>query len=560
MTEYQNTAKNLQNTQRDIMWKYIKSCKSGNLKIVGLIMGKDLILLTSAFATMALTRAVLDGNFRNVVFWCLVSAGIYFLLNGVIFPAQDVLQGKVIAQMNQEMRREISKFLVNKSFPDYTKGDSGEYLSWYTNDVREAEEQGYQTFYSSVEYILQLILYGTALIFIRVELLLCTLLVSVLVLFFSSKLSAGTEDASKKVSKAMEEFTQAVKEQLFGFSVLKYFGHMDDFKKHLDQAGVELENERCQFVKKKEESALVLKWLNNIGSFVNNAVLFGMCALRIIPTEIFFGGGNLTGGVKAALVGLTENKVILDGARPYFDKFHYLEKKDSRKKPLEQIREEISIEHLAFQYADTPVLKDIDVSFKIGGKYAVIGKSGCGKSTLLKLLFGQLSGYQGKILYDGEEAGGFDLDTFYRQMAYIGQDVFLYDRTIRQNITLDEPFGEEEIRLALKQSALEKDLPSFPNGLNTMTGENGNLLSGGQKQRIAVARALIHHRKILLIDEGTSALDRENAAEIEDVLLAAEDLTVILVSHHLTEEKAEKYTAVYEMEDGCIRRRLCGNI
>ena len=123
-------------------------------------------------------------------------------------------------------------------------------------------------------------------------------------------------------------------------------------------------------------------------------------------------------------------------------------------------------------------------------------------------MLGQLTGYQGSILYDKKELSCYDINTFYEQMAYIEQNVFLFD---------------------------------------TSVGENGKNLSGGQKQRIAVARALIHDRKILLVDEGTSALDQENALIIEHALLYCPELTLILIIHHLKEEYVMLYENVYRL-------------
>lgn len=130
-------------------------------------------------------------------------------------------------------------------------------------------------------------------------------------------------------------------------------------------------------------------------------------------------------------------------------------------------------------------------------------------------------------------------------MAYIEQNVFLFHTTIRENITLGEVFKEEELEEALRNSALYEELNSFPQGLDTDVGENGEYLSGGQKQRVAVARALIHNRKILIVDEGTSALDKTNAKKIEEALLKSKDVTLLFVSHHLEEKDMQQYTNVY---------------
>ena len=120
---------------------------------------------------------------------------------------------------------------------------------------------------------------------------------------------------------------------------------------------------------------------------------------------------------------------------------------------------------------------------------------------------------------------------------------------ILYNIILGRKFTKEQIRTALQDSALENDLLYMSDGLDTVVGENGGNLSGGQKQRVAIARALLHNRSILLIDEGTSALDQENADRIEKNLLSKPELTLILVSHHLSAEQKKRFTKVFTLED-----------
>ena len=129
----------------------------------------------------------------------------------------------------------------------------------------------------------------------------------------------------------------------------------------------------------------------------------------------------------------------------------------------------------------------------------------------------------------------------------IEQNVFLFNTTIRENITLGEDFSEEQLHAAIQGSALSADLAAMPDGLDTVVGEDGSNLSGGQKQRVAIARALIHNRSILLVDEGTSALDQKNADLVEKSLLTNPDLTLILISHHLSAERRAQFDHVYEL-------------
>lgn len=185
--------------------------------------------------------------------------------------------------------------------------------------------------------------------------------------------------------------------------------------------------------------------------------------------------------------------------------------------------------------------------FEKNKKYALVGPGGCGKSTLLKLLIQFISPYSGKITIDETEIKDYTADSLYNEISYIDQHTFIFDSTIKDNITLSRQFTEEELNLAIQQSALTDVIKPSEQGLDTPTGENGCKLSGGQRQRIAIARALINHKSIILMDESTSALDKENAFEVEQKLLENPNLTVVVVSHHIDERLKEKFDCIYKL-------------
>ena len=208
----------------------------------------------------------------------------------------------------------------------------------------------------------------------------------------------------------------------------------------------------------------------------------------------------------------------------------------------------LALEHVTFGYEkERTILHNVSLTIPQGSFVSLVGESGCGKSTLLKILLGWLPGYQGKVLYDERDVRDYTPEQLQQKMSYIEQNVFLFNTTIRENITLGEHFTDEQMEKALRDSALAGDLANMPKGLDTPVGEEGNALSGGQKQRVAIARALIHNRSILLVDEGTSALDQKNADIVEKSLLSNPDLTLILISHHLSDERKAQFDHVYEL-------------
>lgn len=211
------------------------------------------------------------------------------------------------------------------------------------------------------------------------------------------------------------------------------------------------------------------------------------------------------------------------------------------------MKKEIELKDISYSYGDKPVLHQVSMVFEKGKKYALSGPSGCGKSTLLKLVIGYLKDYQGSITFDGKDQKEFAEDSLTRQMAYIDQNTYLFPGTVRENITLfQDTYSSEEIREALRNSALEEFME--PGLLNKEVGEDGKNLSGGQ--RVAIARALLQKKSVIIMDEGTSALDRENARIVEEQLLRNKELTVILISHNIQDQMKGLFDRIYQMGEG----------
>ena len=216
-------------------------------------------------------------------------------------------------------------------------------------------------------------------------------------------------------------------------------------------------------------------------------------------------------------------------------------------------RRSIELDDVSFSYGDTDpaegrlsnaptTLRDCSKRFDAGKKYAIVGKSGCGKSTLLELLGGSLRPSSGHLLVDGRPDSAPDA-------AWVHQNVFLFDDTLRENIGLGGTFTDEQIGSALRLAGLGEVVAALPDGLDTPVGEGGGRLSGGERQRVAIARALLYGKTTLLVDEATSALDKETAARVEDTLLALDGVTLIAVTHQLDAERALRYDEVHEMKE-----------
>lgn len=261
------------------------------------------------------------------------------------------------------------------------------------------------------------------------------------------------------------------------------------------------------------------------------------------------------------LIMIFTNVPKIKSIQPIIEKLHNISEcssMDLHKERVTSFNQYILAKNLSFSYdRQTQVLNEMNCIIEKGKKYVVVGKSGCGKSTFIKLLTGYYSDYKGTLLYDDRELTQLVKEDVVQLSSIIHQNIYLFNETIFDNICLHEDYPKEMIDKVVKESGLDKFISELPNGLFYQVGENGSNLSGGQKQRIAVARALIRNKPILILDEGTSAIDMQTAYDIESRLLKMNDLTLITITHNLEEKLLKKYDEIIYMENGNVKEQGC---
>ncbi len=458
-------------------------------------------------------------------------------------------QNKSICAMNNDYRMDLVEKLSRKSYQLYHEKDSGEYISWFTNDVSQIQRLAWEPFFSSISSVASIVFSIIALFTFHWSLLIISLAAAIIIMTAPKLFTKNMEKYGKDNTIVLEQSTDYIKDNLLGFDVLRFFDRIELFKNAFQKISKKIEKSNFNLNYKNELSGNGIALVSIICQMLVNFYIGYLSIKGIIIQSAIMGGGNICGAIYNNLGNLGKYKLSFASASAIFEKA--LQEDDDEKGKEEKIAElkkSISLENVSFKYGDGPlVLDDMNINFEIGKKYALIGKSGRGKTTLLKLILGFLRDYDGKIFFDQKDIGKCNSEEIQKHLSYIEQNVYLFNTTIRNNITLFEEFPEEEIDEAIRISALTKDISSFENGLDTEVGEAGCNLSGGQRQRVAIARALLHKRNVLLVDEGTSALDKENADIIEKNLLAEKELTLIIVSHHLSDERKKQFDLVYEI-------------
>ena len=233
--------------------------------------------------------------------------------------------------------------------------------------------------------------------------------------------------------------------------------------------------------------------------------------------------------VQAGLAGMERTFDLLDRPEKIFDSLEAL--------PLRLNHGAIAFRDVDFAYnQETPIFSGLTIEIPGGSCCALVGLSGAGKSTLLSMLPRFIDPTRGQVLIDGQDIRAVTLESLHHSIAYISQEVELFDLSLRENLCYAYPRANDaEIMAVLQQVGLSSFVAGLPKGLDTMIGENGVRLSGGQRQRVAFARALMKRAPIVLMDEATSALDSESEQHIQRAIAQFDRATtVMIVAHRLS--------------------------
>lgn len=523
-------------------WKKIALTCSVGLLCEGLYVIAQMVMMRGFDAAINL-------DFRRFLLWTALNLGVYALYLALA-ALEGVLEARTTRAMNNQVRRDLYLSLLDKTHAAYHSRDTGEYISWLTTNIKQMERLAWGPFFSCVQQAGLIVWCILALLSLHWLMLAAGLVSAAMMLVVPKLFQKRMERLGENCAKAEAEGVSRLKDLLSGFDVLRSFGHADRFLNQGDAVSAQMEDPNCRRSSTQNALSCFTGFFSVSLQIFQQVVTVALAFQGKILLGAIATASNLTAGIVNGLRSIATQRMSLASARPYFQNItvHAGDAPIKAERGMAPVSDSITVENLTFRYGEKPILQDLSLQFRKGGKYALTGPSGCGKSTLLKLLLGWLPDYSGTIRFDGRDAKDFTPAQLQQQMSYIEQNIFLFNTTIRDNITLGENFPEEQLQRALRDSALIGDLASMPDGLDTVVGEEGGNLSGGQKQRVAIARALIHDRSVLLVDEGTSALDRQNADIVEKSLLANPDLTLILVSHHLAPERNAQFTRVYDLQ------------
>ena len=490
----------------------------------------------------ALTQAVLVG--ATVIF-------VYAALNFISLR----LRNKLVRKIMSRYKNKVFQSILDRDYRDFSKEKSGKFISVLTENMKKIEKD-YLHQYFNISKNLSLMIFSLLAMFIgNWYLTLLVIIASIIPMMISGFIGQKSAYLQKSAMIADQKYLAKVKDILAGFLVIKSFNVKEAIRQDYRNESEKLDE--IYFMKGKFD--VLANVISQLSGMIVFLVAFGG------GMYLVFNGYTTIGSVTAivqlvnfVVMPLNEVGMGMSKFREGQATLDAFEVKDvielQTGKTKEYFDDVISFSNIDFSYPNTEekIFNHLSLKIQKGEKIAIVGMSGSGKSTLLNLLLRFYDVTSGHISIDNQDLQAISAESLYNLMTIVQQDVYIFDDTLRANITLNQSFTDEEIKKAVQQSGLESYVLENESGLQTLCGENGSNLSGGQKQRLSIARALIRKTPILLLDEATSSLDNQVTTEIESSILDIKNLTVLVVTHKLNENILKKYDRILFMKDGVI--------
>lgn len=444
------------------------------------------------------------------------------------------------------------KGVFNKNINEFQDENNAIYLSAMTNDMNTIEKKYLEGLYevgaSFISFLVAFIVIASVsplALFIGIG-------ISILSALLSMVVGKPLQKHEKHRAELFGDYTSYIKEVLGAFQIIKSNNLNKKVKEDFYKKSKDIQYKGYLIDK-------IYTYIVSSQHFIIHMAHFGIFIVAVLMAI----KGSITAGAVILIIN-NMSRVInpLMNLSEWFPKIFSVkslfEKMDNSLKnqdnyvetiDLNKFNDSIEFNNVSFSYGDNEVLENISFNLKKGEKYLYIGPSGGGKSTLLKLLRKYFAPTKGEILIDGNNLKDIKKRSYFNNIANVEQQVFLFEDTLRNNLTLYKDYNEEEINIAIDRAGLKDFVDNLEKGLDTFIYDNGKNISGGERSRVAIARGLLANSDIIFLDEAFASLDAKVAKEIENTLLNLKGVTVVNVSHVIFEETKNKYNGVFMVKN-----------
>jgi subfamily B ATP-binding cassette protein MsbA len=511
----------------------------------------------------AYLKPLLDGTFMDkdpdIIRWAPFALLFIFLLRGISGFISGYFLSVVGRNVVTTIRAQLFDHFLHLPLSYYDKHNSGHLITlliFQVEQLAEAATKGLKVLIQDIATIIGLLAW---MLYLSWELTVVVLLSGPIIALIIAYVSRRFRRFSRQIQDSVGDVTQISSEAIAAPQEIRIFDGIADEKQRFSVVN---EKNRRSFMKRTVTELLSMPIVHFIVAIALSIIIYISTNDELIEG---FTPGSFMSFMSAMMLLLDPvkrltkvNSTLQSGIAAGENIFSVLDEaveKDTGTQRLKRAVGSIEFNQVKFRYnADgVDVLNTINIKVKAGQKIALVGSSGSGKTTLVNLLPRFYNYYAGEILLDGIAITDLKLRNLRQQFAYVGQDIRLFNSSIRDNIAYGKmrQASYDEIKQAAIMAHALEFIEALPQGFDTLVGENGTLLSGGQKQRIAIARAILADAPILILDEATSALDTQSEKGIQAALEGLlKGRTTFMIAHRLS--TIESADVILVMEQGRI--------
>nr|WP_218625383.1 lipid A export permease/ATP-binding protein MsbA [Luteibacter sp. dw_328] len=515
---------------------------AGLIAVLGMIIDPACLSLFTSLLKTLVDKIFVEKD-PYTIFWMPIWIIVIFAIRGIASYATDYGIAYVGRNVVQAMRIDVFASYLRLPATFFAKEPSGQQISRITYTSEQVASASADSLKVAITEGLTVVGMLCVMLYWSAYLAMALLVLVPCVVVIVTVISRRYRKISKRIQGNMGTVTSAVEEAVAANREVRIYGGQ---AREGDRFGEIAERQRRLNLKVSATSAASSATIQTVGAVALATLVFLGSRPGVIETitpGIFTAVLTAMGGMLPSLKRLAGIQASLQkGVTAAEDLFEIIDTPaeiDTGTEDLVRTKGDIRFEniHLVYERNNHVALRGVDLVCKPGTVTALVGRSGSGKSSLVSLLPRFYQPTEGRILVDGRDYSQYTLPSLRRQIAWVGQNVVLFDDTVAANIAYGEMAGasEADITAAAKAANAMEFIERLPEGLQTQIGQGGNSLSGGQRQRIAIARAILKNAPILVLDEATSALDTESERLIQDALTRLmRDRTTLVIAHRLS--------------------------
>ncbi|WP_044640461.1 ABC transporter ATP-binding protein [Risungbinella massiliensis] len=513
-----------------------------------ILISTTLILITTGLGLLTpwiiktLVDDAIPSKDMDLMIWCIAGIGVVPLLSALIRSWEGILRSDVNAQMVSFLRIQLVEKLLKLSPHVTTRYQQGDLAGRVTRTCNEIGNFLLNRSTWILTNSLKCIGISIVIFYVHIELASVSLVMIPFMFYASYLWMTKIRNTSRELSEVRKDYDAYTTELVTGLKTVQMF-HKERFEVSYLQRVNQKYREKQRKLEKQRTIVGNIFW--SMSDSFTTAIVYSYGAWLIFQDQISLGEllafvvyvPQLYGALDRLFDFWIDRNSIKPEIERYEEMMNFREDNVDHKEvnPDTKLIGRIEFRQVTFSYYEKETLQDISFTIEPGEFIGIVGETGSGKSTILDLLMRFYQPESGQILLDGIPIENIKLQELRSQVTLVPQDIFLWNRSLRDNLVyVSSNNNEEELAEVMKVAQIEKFIPKLPSGLETLVGDRGVKLSGGERQRIAIARALLRKPTILLMDEPTSALDSNTESALQAYLSHVfHKKTVIVVAHRL---------------------------